>query len=133
MKKQILLALILATATTVFSQVNDSLRNIRLHNMTISNNLRVIPASKATTIRRDFKGLQGQMRILDDSVSVLNKDIESAISAMKTDLDAMSEMGELESLRLQMAMDRMSKMMSTISNILKKISDTQQSITQNMK
>jgi hypothetical protein len=36
----------------------------------------------------------------------------------------MSELGETESLRLQMAMDRMSKMMSTLSNMLKKISCT---------
>ena len=49
---------------------------------------------------------------------------------LKSKLDSMSEMGEMESLRLQMAMDRMSKMMSTLSNILKKISDTTQAITQ---
>jgi hypothetical protein len=48
-------------------------------------------------------------------------------------LDSMSEMGEMESLRLQMAMDRISKMMSTLSNILKKISDTAAEITQNLK
>jgi hypothetical protein len=30
-------------------------------------------------------------------------------------------------------MDRVSKMMSTLSNILKKISDTAQTITQNLK
>jgi hypothetical protein len=53
--------------------------------------------------------------------------------AIKKDLDSMSEMGEMESLRLQMAMDRLSKMMSTLSNILKKISDTAESITQNLK
>jgi hypothetical protein len=45
----------------------------------------------------------------------------------------MSEMGEMESLRLQMGMDRLSKMMSTLSNILKKISDTANSIIQNLK
>jgi len=49
------------------------------------------------------------------------------------DLDSMSELGETESLRLQMAMDRMSKMMSTLSNLLKKISDTANQITQNLK
>lgn len=59
--------------------------------------------------------------------------IQSSIDQVKTDLDSMSEMGEMESLRLQMAMDRMSKMMSTLSNILKKISETSQSITQNLK
>ena len=52
---------------------------------------------------------------------------------MKHDLDSMSELGEMESLRLQMAMDRMSKMMSTLSNLLKKMSDTASQITQNMK
>lgn len=51
----------------------------------------------------------------------------------RNDLDAMSEMGEMESLRLQMAMDRMSTMMSTLSNILKKISDTASTITQNIR
>ena len=61
------------------------------------------------------------------------KDIDSAKDAVKDKLDSMSEMGETESLRLQMAMDRMSKMMATLSNILKKMSDTSQGITQNMK
>ena len=39
----------------------------------------------------------------------------------------------MESLRLQMAMDRMSKFMSTLSNLLKKMSDTGSTITQNLK
>lgn len=73
---------------------------------------------------------------LDDQVStakVEQEDLVKAMEAMKQDLDSMSEMGEMESLRLQMAMDRMSKMMSTLSNILKKISDTSNQITQNLK
>jgi uncharacterized protein involved in type VI secretion and phage assembly len=48
-------------------------------------------------------------------------------------LDSLSEMGEMESLRLQMAMDRLSKMMSTLSNILHKASETQAAITPNLK
>jgi len=60
-------------------------------------------------------------------------EIDALVDQMKNDLDSMSEMGETESLRLQMAMDRMSKMMSTLSNILKKISDTANTITQNLK
>jgi len=54
-------------------------------------------------------------------------------SAIKQDLDSMSEMGEMESLRLQMAMDRLSKLMSTLSNLLKKASETASGITQNLK
>jgi hypothetical protein len=52
---------------------------------------------------------------------------------LQTNLDSMGELGDTESLRLQMAMDRMSKMMTTLSNILKKVSDTAQSINQNIK
>ncbi|MBX3595733.1 hypothetical protein [Sphingomonas sp.] len=59
--------------------------------------------------------------------------LDAMIGKAKGDLDSMAEMDEMESLRLQMAMDRMSKIMSTLSNLLKKISDTNQSITQNLK
>ena len=59
--------------------------------------------------------------------------VDAQLDAIKQSLDSMSELGETESLRLQMAMDRMSKLMSTLSNILKKISDTSNSIAQNLK
>lgn len=48
-------------------------------------------------------------------------------------LDTASELNEAEALRLQMAMDRLSKLMSTLSNILKKMADTQQAIVANLK
>jgi hypothetical protein len=61
------------------------------------------------------------------------KHLDEEADELLAGLDSMSEMGEMESLRLQMAMDRMSKMMSTLSNLLKKISDTSSQITQNLK
>lgn len=61
------------------------------------------------------------------------KSLQETVDRAKQDLDSKSEMGETESLRLQMAMDRLSKMMSTLSNLLKKNSATAQSITQNLK
>lgn len=64
---------------------------------------------------------------------ITKAELDNQIDQVKNDLDSMSEMGEMESLRLQMAMDRMSKMMSTLSNLLKKISDTANQITQNLK
>ena len=48
-------------------------------------------------------------------------------------LDSLNEIGESEALRLQMAMDRMSKLMSTLSNLLKKTADTQNAMVQNIK
>jgi hypothetical protein len=52
---------------------------------------------------------------------------------LRNKLDSLSELGETESLRLQMAMDRVSKMMSTLSNLRKKMSDAACTITQNFK
>jgi len=65
--------------------------------------------------------------------TVSKADQDAMVEKLQSDLDSMSEMGEMESLRLQSAMDRISKMNSTISNLLKKIHDTQQSIIQNLK
>lgn len=47
--------------------------------------------------------------------------------------DSMSEMGEMDQLRLQMLMDRRSKAMETLSNLMKKQSDTASTITSNLK
>lgn len=65
--------------------------------------------------------------------AVTAKIAEGLKDTVKNKLDSLSEMGEMESLRLQMAMDRYSKIMSTLSNLLKKQSDTASDITQNLK
>ena len=44
-----------------------------------------------------------------------------------------NEMSEMTSLRLQMTMDRRSKFISTLSNIMSKVSTTQDSLVQNIK
>lgn len=55
------------------------------------------------------------------------------LAAARDDVDGLSELGELETLRLQMAMDRMAKTMQAISGLLKKMSDTQSTIIPNLK
>lgn len=64
---------------------------------------------------------------------VSEADINSTKEQLKDKLDSMNEMGEVTSLRLQMAMDRRSKFISTLSNIMKKIGSTQDTIIQNLK
>ncbi len=66
-------------------------------------------------------------------VPVPKAEFDAKIAVAKNNLDSLNDMGEMESLRLQMAMDRMSKSMSTLSNMLKKISDASSTITQNLK
>lgn len=75
----------------------------------------------------DFESMFGLMATL------YAKHLDEEAGDLLDKLDSMSEMGEMESLRLQMAMDRMSKMMSTLSNLLKKMADTSSQITQNLK
>lgn len=58
---------------------------------------------------------------------------EKQLQSAKNDLDSLSEMGEMESLRLQAAMDNSTKANSAASNAMKKFSATSQSISQNLK
>ena len=90
----------------------------------------VISAAKATRIRKDVVNLGLSFNQLLETVTKGKKDMDAAKETINNTLDSMSEM---ENLRLQMAMDRLSKMMSTLSNLLKKISDTSSAITQNIK
>lgn len=64
---------------------------------------------------------------------VKKAELNRLVSDLMNKIDALNKQEEEEQLRLQMAMDRMSKMMTTLSNLLKKISETAQSITQNLK
>lgn len=60
-------------------------------------------------------------------------EIKQVQDELKTQMDSMNGLSEMSSIRLQMTMDRRSKIISTLSNIMKKISKTQDSIIQNLK
>jgi hypothetical protein len=64
---------------------------------------------------------------------VRTQDLRLALETLTTQRDDLSEMGEIESLRLQMAMDRMRKFESALSNLMKKLSETSNAIVQNIK
>jgi len=52
---------------------------------------------------------------------------------MPDGLTAMVSMSELDALQLQMTMDRRSKFISTLSQMMKKISTTEDALVQNIK
>jgi hypothetical protein len=58
---------------------------------------------------------------------------KAAIEVQAVALDSLSELSALEQQRLQMAMDQRAKAMATLANVLAKLNDTQQAITQNLK
>lgn len=95
----------------------------------LSNEYSALKFRSAPYVRTDHPALRRtQLEIISHM-----REIDRSTALIKNKLDSMSEMGEMESLRLQMAMDRMSKMMSTLSNLLKKASDTASGIAQNIK
>lgn len=59
--------------------------------------------------------------------------LEARIAEVQDELDAMNEQSELLTLRLQMSMDRHARLLQTLSNIMKKISDTADQIVSNLK
>ena len=72
-------------------------------------------------------------RSLTSTAPMSKAQLDVQLNMARNDVDKLSEMGEMESLRLQMAMDRTSQMMSALSNILKKMSMTNSSIISNLK
>lgn len=97
------------------------------------NKSKVLTHAKAIAVRKKISALNGESTNTFLSATAAKKEFDQLKKSIQKDLDSVSEMGEMESLRLQMAMDRLSKMMSTLSNLLKKISDTAGSITRNLK
>ena len=65
------------------------------------------------------------------SVALIHVILE--LMSLRDRRDSLSELGEQDQLRLQMVMDRLAKLYTTLSNLMKKISETAQSIVQNMK
>jgi hypothetical protein len=76
--------------------------------------------------------LPGKARFTVPPIATLG-DLAAVEAKLKNSLDSLSELGETESLRLKMAMERRSKMMETLSNILKKMSESSDSIIANLK
>lgn len=65
--------------------------------------------------------------------TTIKKELDEAIIGIQISTNALSELGEIDSLRLQMAMDKVSRFEEVISNILKKINDTSNDILKNLK
>jgi len=59
--------------------------------------------------------------------------LKARLDDIQGQLDSLNELSEMTSLRLQMTMDRRSKFISTLSNIMKKESSTQDILVQNIK
>ncbi len=87
--------------------------------------------AKIASLKKQQADLEAQITRL--KVNIKGIADKRAVERVKDKLDALSEMGELEGLRLQMAMDRLSKLMATLEALLKKQAETQSGIVENIK
>jgi hypothetical protein len=68
------------------------------------------------------------------SAAMAKSDIaKAAIEVQAVTLDSLAELSMLEQQRLQLAMDQRAKAAATLANLLAKLNDTQQAITQNLR
>ena len=58
---------------------------------------------------------------------------QAARYSPKNSKDSMSHISSMQQMQLQMAMDRKSKLLDTISNLEKKMADTSDLVVQNLK
>jgi hypothetical protein len=89
------------------------------------NTLKNSSATMKTTARADYKK--------PDSLNPSKTAIALKAADLKDKKDNMSDMSSEQQLKMQMVMDRRSKMNEAISNLLKKVSETEQQIIQNLK
>jgi hypothetical protein len=78
------------------------------------------------------KDEQSDLKNIMDGVKKANQQKQGQ-RADRNQKDAMSDLSDEDSLRMQLAMDRQSKFMETLSNIEKKMAQTQDSVVQNLK
>jgi hypothetical protein len=100
---------------------------------TVSSSLTAGPALNdyADATRRAVTAAFPAVKLTEGEVNSLSAIVlADTIDALKVQA---SELGAGESTKVQMAMDRLSKMMTTLSNLLKKISDSGDAITKSLK
>ena len=75
-----------------------------------------------------------EAQALADDLLVTRQRLRTAETLEKSqeEKDALSELSELQALRMQLVLDRLSKLQQTLSNLLKKISETGEAIAQNL-
>ena len=81
-------------------------------------------------------GIEKQLASINSRQQQLQKELDAIAKQqdeMKKKMDSMSEMSETTAMRLQLCMERRQKAYEMLSNIMKKMHDTQMSIIQNMK
>jgi hypothetical protein len=83
--------------------------------------------------KKTFDAEIAKLAPLADGTDTVVKDLDSKLKDSKANLDSLSAMSEAQQMKLQTVMQEVAKQLAACSNLLKKMSDTAQSIVQNIK
>jgi hypothetical protein len=84
-------------------------------------------AAMKNQLRQEFPAPPAHPRIARSAA------LDQFLASERVSYDSLGDLGQEQQLKMQMALDRQSKANQIMSNMLKKISDTAQGITQNLK
>ena len=101
-------------------------------------NIKIVatPVNGEPALTSQMDGIEKQMASIQSRQQQLQIELEALAkqqAELKKKMDGMSEMSEMTAMRLQSYMERRQKAFETMSNIMKKMHDTQMSIIQNLK
>lgn len=83
----------------------------------------------ARNAQEDLKAIMEQIK----SINEAKKEFRERLCRVQREIDSLCEMSEAENSRLQEAMDEQSKVMTILSNAMKKASDTVEGTTHNIR
>ncbi len=94
----------------------------------------IVMMEAARSAREDLKGIMDGVKGINGSREQLRREL-AAMQQIRGDAGAsgLSALSQQQQLRMQLALDRISKFEQALSNMLKKIADTQNTIVGNMK
>lgn len=75
----------------------------------------------------------GSYKMVEHTETLTKKDAENLIEKMETDLNSLSDISQMDNLKLQQIMEQQAQLMQTMSNIMKAINDAAKAIIGNMR
>jgi len=105
--------------------------------MVTENSGRLQSGVKPGQLDRETAGMQNSTKPIGNSGSLQSSVVNGARAGVadsaRSKRDSLGDMSSEQQMRMQMSMDRKSKLQDTLSNVMKKQSQTDDSITKNMK
>jgi hypothetical protein len=110
----------------MLTEMENARRQKQAMRQTIQNQ-KAAQASVNSQLRQEYAAQQARPKIARSAA------LDAYLTGQNVSYDSLSDMSQEQQLKLQMALDRRTKALQTLSNILKKTSDTSQGIIQNLK